>query len=87
MFQYEKVKILIKFQITERPSATRLDILKRHLNYSDLLVLFIYVPSRVCWLLTYDWRGGNALCKIIKFLHTFSFQVKILKLMGKFVDF
>lgn len=62
-------------QITERPSATRLDILKRHLNYSDLLVLFIYVPSRVCWLLTYDWRGGNSLCKIIKFLHTFSFQV------------
>uniref|UniRef100_A0A915Q6L8 G-protein coupled receptors family 1 profile domain-containing protein n=1 Tax=Setaria digitata TaxID=48799 RepID=A0A915Q6L8_9BILA len=62
-------------QIAERPSATRLDILKRHLNYSDLLVLFIYVPSRVCWLLTYDWRGGNSLCKIIKFLHTFSFQV------------
>ncbi|CAG9539026.1 unnamed protein product [Cercopithifilaria johnstoni] len=62
-------------QITERPTATRLDILKRHLNYSDLLVLFIYVPSRVCWLLTYDWRGGNSLCKIIKFLHTFSFQV------------
>ncbi|OZC10326.1 7 transmembrane receptor [Onchocerca flexuosa] len=62
-------------QITERPSATRLDILKRHLNYSDLLVLFIYVPSRICWLLTYDWRGGNCLCKIIKFLHTFAFQV------------
>ncbi|VDO42422.1 unnamed protein product [Onchocerca flexuosa] len=61
--------------ITERPSATRLDILKRHLNYSDLLVLFIYVPSRICWLLTYDWRGGNCLCKIIKFLHTFAFQV------------
>uniref|UniRef100_A0A0R3RXB8 G_PROTEIN_RECEP_F1_2 domain-containing protein n=1 Tax=Elaeophora elaphi TaxID=1147741 RepID=A0A0R3RXB8_9BILA len=62
-------------QIIERPTATRLDILKRHLNYSDLLVLFVYVPSRVCWLLTYDWRGGNTLCKIIKFLHTFSFQV------------
>uniref|UniRef100_A0A914RP09 G-protein coupled receptors family 1 profile domain-containing protein n=1 Tax=Parascaris equorum TaxID=6256 RepID=A0A914RP09_PAREQ len=52
-------------QIAERPSATRLDILKRHLNYSDLLVLFVYVPSRACWLLTYDWRGGNFLCKLI----------------------
>ncbi|VDK46359.1 unnamed protein product [Anisakis simplex] len=62
-------------QIAERPSATRLDILKRHLNYSDLLVLFVYVPSRACWLLTYDWRGGDFLCKLIKFLHTFSFQI------------
>ncbi|EFO26218.1 gonadotropin-releasing hormone receptor 2 [Loa loa] len=59
----------------KRPSTTRFDILKRRLNYSDLLVLLIYVPSRVCWLLTYDWRGGNSLCKIIRFLHTFSFQV------------
>jgi hypothetical protein len=28
---------------------TRLDLLKKHLNYSDLLVLFAYVPGRVCW--------------------------------------
>uniref|UniRef100_A0A1I7YVA7 G_PROTEIN_RECEP_F1_2 domain-containing protein n=1 Tax=Steinernema glaseri TaxID=37863 RepID=A0A1I7YVA7_9BILA len=61
--------------LAERPSYTRLDILKRHLNYSDLLVLFIYVPSRACWLLTYDWRGGDFLCKVIKFLHTFTFQI------------
>ncbi|TMS38207.1 hypothetical protein L596_004980 [Steinernema carpocapsae] len=61
--------------LAERPSCTRLDILKRHLNYSDLLVLFIYVPSRACWLLTYDWRGGDFLCKVIKFLHTFTFQI------------
>ncbi|CEF68184.1 Gonadotropin-releasing hormone receptor [Strongyloides ratti] len=59
----------------ERTTTTRLDILKRHLNYSDLLVLFIYVPSRVCWLVTYDWRGGDFLCKMIKFLHTFVFQI------------
>ncbi|CAD5218993.1 unnamed protein product [Bursaphelenchus okinawaensis] len=62
-------------QLAERPVCTRLDILKRHLNYSDLLVLFIYVPSRACWLLTYDWRGGDFLCKLVKFLHTFAFQI------------
>uniref|UniRef100_A0A914CUE8 G-protein coupled receptors family 1 profile domain-containing protein n=2 Tax=Acrobeloides nanus TaxID=290746 RepID=A0A914CUE8_9BILA len=62
-------------QLTERPISTRLDILKRHLNYSDLLVLFIYVPSRACWLLSYDWRGGDFLCKVVKFLHTFAFQI------------
>uniref|UniRef100_A0A7E4V4L3 G_PROTEIN_RECEP_F1_2 domain-containing protein n=1 Tax=Panagrellus redivivus TaxID=6233 RepID=A0A7E4V4L3_PANRE len=62
-------------QIAERPTCTRLDILKRHLNYSDLLVLFIYVPSRACWLLTYDWRGGDLLCRLVKCLHTFAFQI------------
>lgn len=61
-------------QLSERPTSTRLDLLKRSLNYSDLLVLFIYVPSRACWLLTYDWRGGDALCKIVKMFHTFAFQ-------------
>ncbi|KAI3414188.1 hypothetical protein GPALN_011645 [Globodera pallida] len=62
-------------QISERPVSSRLDILKKHLNYSDLLVLFVYVPSRACWLVTYDWRGGDFLCRFIKFMHTFAFQI------------
>ncbi|CAP32453.2 Protein CBR-GNRR-8 [Caenorhabditis briggsae] len=66
-------------QLSERPTSTRLDLLKRSLNYSDLLVLFIYVPSRACWLLTYDWRGGDALCKIVKMFHTFAFQLFVWK--------
>ncbi|CAJ0565247.1 unnamed protein product, partial [Mesorhabditis spiculigera] len=61
-------------QLSERPIHTRLDILKRHLNMTDLLVIFVYVPSRACWLMTYDWRGGDLLCKVVKFLHTFAFQ-------------
>uniref|UniRef100_A0A914NKA2 G-protein coupled receptors family 1 profile domain-containing protein n=1 Tax=Meloidogyne incognita TaxID=6306 RepID=A0A914NKA2_MELIC len=61
-------------QISEKPVSSRLDMLKKHLNYSDLLVLFIYVPSRACWLVTYDWRGGDLLCRLIKFAHTFAFQ-------------
>uniref|UniRef100_A0A0K0DMT9 G_PROTEIN_RECEP_F1_2 domain-containing protein n=1 Tax=Angiostrongylus cantonensis TaxID=6313 RepID=A0A0K0DMT9_ANGCA len=52
----------------------QLELLKRHLNYSDLLVIFIYVPSRACWLLTYDWRGGDVLCRVVKMLHTVAFQ-------------
>ncbi|WKY03655.1 hypothetical protein Q1695_004981 [Nippostrongylus brasiliensis] len=54
--------------------ASRLDLLKRHLNYSDLLVIFVYVPSRACWLLTYDWRGGDLLCRVVKMMHTVAFQ-------------
>uniref|UniRef100_A0AC35TNY8 G_PROTEIN_RECEP_F1_2 domain-containing protein n=1 Tax=Rhabditophanes sp. KR3021 TaxID=114890 RepID=A0AC35TNY8_9BILA len=63
------------FQNFEKDYVTRLDVLKRHLNLSDLLILFIYVPSRTCWLLTYDFRGGNLLCKLLKYSHTFSFQI------------
>lgn len=62
-------------QIAERPISSRLDILKKHLNYTDLLVIFIYVPSRACWLITYDWRGGDLLCRLTKFMHTFAFQI------------
>ncbi|WKY03656.1 hypothetical protein Q1695_004981 [Nippostrongylus brasiliensis] len=61
-------------KLAERPMASRLDLLKRHLNYSDLLVIFVYVPSRACWLLTYDWRGGDLLCRVVKMMHTVAFQ-------------
>lgn len=62
-------------QLQEHPIGNRLDILKRHLNYTDLLVMFIYCPSRALWLITYDWRGGNALCKMVAFLHGLTFQI------------
>ncbi|KAK6053158.1 hypothetical protein COOONC_09339 [Cooperia oncophora] len=65
-------------QLAERPMTSRLDLLKRHLNYTDLLVIFIYVPSRACWLLTYDWRGGDLLCRVVKMMHTVAFQVRLL---------
>lgn len=70
------------FQLAERPMTSRLDLLKRHLNYSDLLVIFVYVPSRACWLLTYDWRGGDLLCRVVKMMHTVAFQVCFTK-VGK----
>lgn len=38
---------------------TRLLFLKIHLNISDLMVLLIYVTSRLCWLITFQWRGGK----------------------------
>ena len=33
--------------------------LKSHINYSDQLVIFVYTLSDLCWLTTYDWRGGE----------------------------
>ncbi|CAI4224394.1 unnamed protein product [Auanema sp. JU1783] len=61
-------------QQREKPTISRLDLLKKHLNHADLTIIFVYVPSRICWILTYDWRGGDMLCKVVKFMHTFSFQ-------------
>ncbi|KAK6747778.1 hypothetical protein RB195_000771 [Necator americanus] len=61
-------------QLAERQVTSRLDLLKRNLNYADLLVIFVYVPSRACWLLTYDWRGGDLLCRVVKMMHTVAFQ-------------
>ncbi|KHJ97236.1 hypothetical protein OESDEN_02793 [Oesophagostomum dentatum] len=65
---------IFAFQLAERQVTSRLDLLKRHLNYTDLLVIFVYVPSRACWLLTYDWRGGDFLCRLVKMMHTVAFQ-------------
>ena len=48
--------------------------LQRHLNFSDLLVIFIYVVSEICWLLTYSWRGGAILCKLVMLLRVLAFQ-------------
>lgn len=52
----------------------RLNLLKLHLNVTDLMVLFIYVTAQVCWQITYEWRGGDFLCKVVKFLGSTSFQ-------------
>lgn len=41
------------------------------------MIVFVYIPSRTCWLMTYDWRGGNLLCKLVKMFHTLAFQVPL----------
>jgi hypothetical protein len=53
----------------------RLTMLKLHLNIADLMILFIYVTSTACWQITFQWRGGDILCKCIKFLQSTSFQL------------
>lgn len=62
-------------EMRRKCGTTRLDLLKRHLNYSDLLMLFVFVPSRVCWLITYEWRGGDLLCKLVKFAQSLTLQI------------
>ena len=42
-------------------------ILKIHLNISDSLILFINAGGKFGWLLTYEWRAGDGMCRLFKF--------------------
>lgn len=57
-----------------RPSrVSRLTLFKLHLTVANLLVLATYAASQISWIITYEWLGGDGLCRIIKFFHTFCF--------------
>ncbi|VDK46054.1 unnamed protein product [Anisakis simplex] len=56
----------------ERGSSSVLHV---HLNISDLLVLFCYCFARFCWLVTYEWKAGQMMCKTMRFAESLSFSV------------
>ena len=49
-------------------TRARIFLLHINLNISDLLILLFHAFFRVCWLATYRWAGGVALCRSLKFL-------------------
>uniref|UniRef100_A0A914WCB9 G-protein coupled receptors family 1 profile domain-containing protein n=1 Tax=Plectus sambesii TaxID=2011161 RepID=A0A914WCB9_9BILA len=72
------VNLIAFTNLNERPSVARRDrllVLKQHMNYSDMMVIFLYTTSRVCWLTIYTWNGGDVLCKFVKFGQALSFQI------------
>lgn len=48
-------------------------LLRINLNLADLCTLFVYVPKQIIWMLTYQWYGGEVLCRVCSFFSTFSF--------------
>lgn len=52
-----------------------LHLLKVHLNLTDLMIIFIYTTNKICWLITYQWRGGELLCKLMQFFNSTAFQI------------
>lgn len=48
---------------------------KKHLNLADLIILFIFVTSEACWLVSWEWRGGIMLCKLVQFMRMMGFQI------------
>ncbi|XGW04310.1 hypothetical protein V3C99_015460 [Haemonchus contortus] len=54
-----------------RHAKSFLLLLHINLNISDMLVLGIYVPGLIGWLISLEWRGGAALCKVMRFIDAF----------------
>ncbi len=52
----------------------RFILLQLNLNLTDLLIL-LYAIGKICWLATYQWLGGNFLCKLYQFYSTLSFYI------------
>ncbi|CAP21156.2 Protein CBR-GNRR-5 [Caenorhabditis briggsae] len=50
-------------------------LLRITLNLADLMTLFLYVPKQIIWLITYQWYGGEFLCRACAFFSTFSFYL------------
>lgn len=44
-----------------------------HLTVANLLVIWVYVLSEIFWRMTYEWLGGDALCRLVRFVHAFCF--------------
>lgn len=49
--------------------------LLQHLNFSDLLILWVYSPCRIARKLFQHWYGGIFLCKLIIFLEALPFYI------------
>uniref|UniRef100_A0A1I7XN21 G_PROTEIN_RECEP_F1_2 domain-containing protein n=1 Tax=Heterorhabditis bacteriophora TaxID=37862 RepID=A0A1I7XN21_HETBA len=38
-------------------------------------VLGLYVPGLIVWLITYEWKGGPLLCKLMRYVDAFAFAI------------
>uniref|UniRef100_A0A914ZPF0 G-protein coupled receptors family 1 profile domain-containing protein n=1 Tax=Parascaris univalens TaxID=6257 RepID=A0A914ZPF0_PARUN len=60
--------------------------LRIHLNIADLLTMFIYTPTQIIWMTTFQWYGGDILCRVCKFFYTFSFYLNSFVIAGIAID-
>ncbi|KAF8374606.1 hypothetical protein PRIPAC_81035 [Pristionchus pacificus] len=58
-----------------RSVAARLLSYKISLSVADALILFVYAPTQAVWITTFWWYGGDALCRLYKFISAFAFYL------------
>uniref|UniRef100_A0A0N5B122 G_PROTEIN_RECEP_F1_2 domain-containing protein n=1 Tax=Syphacia muris TaxID=451379 RepID=A0A0N5B122_9BILA len=65
----------IRSYFKEQRFKSQFLLLRMHLNIADSITLFVYTLTQIVWLITYQWHGGDLLCRICKFFYTFSFYL------------
>ncbi|KAH7730760.1 CRE-GNRR-5 protein [Aphelenchoides avenae] len=66
---------LLRFYTHSQRNHTQITLLRLNLNVADLLTMFVYTLSQIIWMITYEWYGGDLLCRLCKFFHTFGFYL------------
>uniref|UniRef100_A0A914WMW7 G-protein coupled receptors family 1 profile domain-containing protein n=1 Tax=Plectus sambesii TaxID=2011161 RepID=A0A914WMW7_9BILA len=51
------------------------NLLKIHLTVANLVIIVGYCPSKIGWLISYKWLGGDFFCRAIQFCWLFSFHL------------
>ena len=54
-----------------KDTKERVNLYILHLATADLIVTFVMMPMEIGWNATVDWRGGDALCRILMFFRVF----------------
>ncbi|CAD5234185.1 unnamed protein product [Bursaphelenchus xylophilus] len=66
-------RLVLEMRKTPRHSVKRsFLLLKVNLNISDLLILLVHAMGKFLWLATYEWKGGEFLCRVFNFLSMFT---------------
>lgn len=51
------------------------NLLKVHLTIANLVIIVGYCPSKIGWLISYSWLGGDFFCRAIQYCWLFSFHL------------
>uniref|UniRef100_A0A183CWP0 G_PROTEIN_RECEP_F1_2 domain-containing protein n=1 Tax=Gongylonema pulchrum TaxID=637853 RepID=A0A183CWP0_9BILA len=76
----------LRLYMNDRKQRNQILLLRLHLNIADLLTMFIYTPTQIIWMSTFQWYGGDLLCRICKFFYTFSFYLNSFVIAAIAVD-
>lgn len=76
----------ICFRCAGRKKLSRMYFFILHLSIADLITAFLSVLAQLAWDITYRFRGGYILCKLVKFGQTLGPYLSSYVLMATAID-
>lgn len=70
-----RIFISLLFQMRKNPKNSvkrSFILLKLNLNISDLLIIMFQAFGKLIWIWTYDWKGGELMCRLFSFMTMFT---------------